>query len=121
MKVIVGRHRRMHKGKTRLCFTFQVACSELAPAAQAQELGGMVAVLTQIFPHQAAVEANHISGMVRKGVKLRTHSPSCLSKATVHPHLEGFVQFWSLHFQEIIKGLGKGWRRAMASGSKRSP
>lgn len=25
-----------------------------------------------------------------KGVKLRT--PSCLSKATVHPHLEGFVQ-----------------------------
>lgn len=50
-----------------------------------------------------------------KGVKLRT--PSCLSKATVHPHFEGFVQLWSLHSQEIIKGLG----RAMASGSERPP
>ena len=105
VKVIAGMYRRIHKGKSRLCFTFQVTCSELAPATQAQEHGAMVAILTQIFPHLAAVEANHVSGMVRKGVKLRT--PSWLSKVTTHPHLEGFVQFWSLHFWEIVEGLEK--------------
>lgn len=110
------RYQRMHKGKTRVCFTFQVMCSELAPAAR---VAAVVAILTQIFPLLAAVEANHISGMVRKGVKLRT--PLCLSKAAVCPHLEGSMRFWSLHFQEIIKGLGKVWRRAMASGSVMSP
>lgn len=78
----------------------------------------MVAILTQVFLHLAVVKASHVLGVVRKGVGLRT--PSCISKATkdVHPHLEGSVQFWSLHFQEIIKGLGKVWRRAMALGSE---
>lgn len=51
----------------------------------------------------------------REGGKLR--APSCLSKTTVHPHLEDFVQLWSLNSQEIIKGLG----RAMASGSEMPP
>lgn len=116
MKVIVSTYQRMHKGETRLCFTFQVMCSELTPATWVRELGAMVAILTQIFPHLAAVEGK--SGVVRKGVKLKTSS--CLSKATVHPHLEGFVQFGSLNLQEI-KGLGKVWRRAMALGSMMSP
>lgn len=103
VKVIAGMYQRIHKGKTRLCFTFQVTCSELAPATEAQEHGAMVAVLTQIFPHLAAIEANHVSGMVRKGVKLKT--PLCLSKVTMYPHLQGFVQFWSLHFWELVEDV----------------
>lgn len=64
----------------------------------------MAAIHTQMFPHLAAVEANDLSGVVRTGVKLGI--PSHLSKATVHPHLEGFVQFWSLRFPEMREDLG---------------
>lgn len=43
-----------------------VICSYLAPATWAQEFGALAAVLTQTFPHLAAVEVNHVSEKVGK-------------------------------------------------------
>lgn len=47
-----------------LCFTLQVTHSYLAPAPWAQEFGILADIPTQTFPHLAAAEVNHISGMV---------------------------------------------------------
>lgn len=98
-----------------LCFTLQVTPSYLAPATWAQGLGYWQPCSPRHFHISGSSRGKSCIRNGREGVKPTT--PSCLSKATVHPHPEGFVQPWSLHSQKIMMGLG----RAVASGSEMPP